>query len=85
MLLTNNIVSLQHASIEQWSSVFYLSAGLYVLGGITFLIWASAERQPWADIPSRDQCLIYPAIGEKEVIFKGKDDLEKSFTYGALI
>ena len=36
-----------HSDLEVWSIVFYQAAGMAVLGAIIFLLFGSAERQPW--------------------------------------
>lgn len=37
------------ADIRQaWNSIFYLAVGLYAIGIVVFLLFASAEPQPWA-------------------------------------
>ncbi|XP_023234205.1 sialin-like [Centruroides sculpturatus] len=36
-------------SMVQWSYVYYLSAGFCLLGLVIFLVFGSAELQPWAD------------------------------------
>lgn len=76
-------ITSQHASIEQWSTVFYLSAMFYLIGGLVFLIWASGERQPWAYTPEQDQLLVTPGTEKEQMIFPSKkDDLEKN-KYGS--
>ena len=32
---------------KQWNIVWYLSAGVYVFGGLVYEIFGSAEPQPW--------------------------------------
>ncbi|XP_015911678.1 sialin-like isoform X2 [Parasteatoda tepidariorum] len=66
-----------HSSIHQWGIVFYISSGLYVVGGIAFLLFASAERQPWAYVPVTDDF-------SNTKYIKIKQDLENSSKYGTL-
>ncbi|XP_060582480.1 sialin-like [Ruditapes philippinarum] len=33
---------------EQWKTVFYITAGIYIFGSIFFAVFASGEVQPWA-------------------------------------
>lgn len=33
---------------EQWLSVFYISAAIYIVGAIFYLLFASGELQDWA-------------------------------------
>lgn len=40
--LTNN-----NETIAQWSIVFYIAAGVYVVTGVIFVLCGSAELQPW--------------------------------------
>ncbi|GFT99486.1 hypothetical protein NPIL_593442 [Nephila pilipes] len=54
-----------HSSVQQWSVIFYISSGFYLLGALIFLTWASAERQPWAYIPVTDKLLIPYTHDEK--------------------
>jgi ACS family sodium-dependent inorganic phosphate cotransporter len=35
----------------EWQVVFYLAAGIYAVGALTYGLLASGERQKWADIP----------------------------------
>ena len=32
-----------------WNSVFYITIGYYLIGAVTFVLFASAELQPWAE------------------------------------
>ncbi|XP_023234204.1 sialin-like [Centruroides sculpturatus] len=41
-------------SMVQWSYVYYLSAGFCLLGLVIFLVFGSAELQPWADNDSEE-------------------------------
>ena len=34
---------------EEWRLVFYIAAGIYMFGMIVFALFASGEKQPWAD------------------------------------
>lgn len=34
---------------SEWSLVFYITAGIYVIGAIAYIILGSAEKQPWAE------------------------------------
>lgn len=36
-------------TINEWRNVFYVSCGFLVLTNIIYVIWASAEKQPWDD------------------------------------
>ncbi|CAH1796872.1 unnamed protein product [Owenia fusiformis] len=47
--LTGHIVS--HGTADEWRIVFYIASGIYIVGAIVFGIFASGERQHWADMP----------------------------------
>ncbi|XP_023217867.1 sialin-like isoform X1 [Centruroides sculpturatus] len=53
-------------SMVQWSYVYYLSAGFCLLGMVIFLVFGSAELQPWADNDSDE------AEEEKKVVSVSK-------------
>lgn len=38
----------QDKTREQWQTVFYISAGFYIIGSIFYTIFASGDVQPWA-------------------------------------
>ncbi|XP_065056227.1 vesicular glutamate transporter 2.1-like isoform X2 [Rhopilema esculentum] len=38
-----------HETREEWQIIFFLSAAVYALGTLVFLIFASGKKQPWAD------------------------------------
>ncbi|KAH7954566.1 hypothetical protein HPB49_019927 [Dermacentor silvarum] len=35
-------------TLENWGMVFYLTCGIFLLGALAFLVFGSAELQPWA-------------------------------------
>ncbi|CAG2104507.1 unnamed protein product, partial [Medioppia subpectinata] len=39
---------------HQWNIVWYLSAAIYIFGGIFYEVFGSAEPQPWAVVDERD-------------------------------
>ena len=41
-------VCLLQQTRESWQIVFFIAAGVYAVGGITFLVLASGTIQPWA-------------------------------------
>lgn len=49
--LFTGYVTQQNVSIDQWSIVFYTAAAIFVVGLGCFLVWGSAELQPWAKPP----------------------------------
>lgn len=36
-------------TILEWRNVFYISCGFLVVTNIIYIIWGSAEKQPWDD------------------------------------
>uniref|UniRef100_A0AAR5PKJ7 Sialin n=2 Tax=Dendroctonus ponderosae TaxID=77166 RepID=A0AAR5PKJ7_DENPD len=46
-ILSGYIVS-DNPTVEQWQTVFFIAAGLYIIGAIVFVICASGEVQSWA-------------------------------------
>jgi len=45
--LTGFIV--QHHSAKEWRTVFFINAAIYLVGGTFYLLFASGEKQPWAN------------------------------------
>jgi len=45
----------QQATSSQWKEVFFLTAAVYALGEVVFVIFGSGHRQSWADDISQDQ------------------------------
>lgn len=39
-------------SIARWNIVFFIAAGVCFFGALTFVVFGTAEVQPWAHIPS---------------------------------
>ncbi|XP_025103370.1 sialin-like isoform X2 [Pomacea canaliculata] len=35
----------------QWQIIFYVAAGIYVMGAVVYGIFASGDRQKWAEVP----------------------------------
>ncbi|XP_069671568.1 vesicular glutamate transporter 2-like isoform X1 [Periplaneta americana] len=48
-LLTGHLV--QDKTPEEWQAVFYIAGGVYLAGAVFYGLFASGERQKWADIP----------------------------------
>ena len=40
---------------EQWSLVFYISAAMFLIGNIVFIIFGSTDVQPWNNSPVKLQ------------------------------
>ncbi|XP_072143716.1 putative inorganic phosphate cotransporter [Dermacentor andersoni] len=42
-----------HNNVDSWKTVFYITAAVYTVGGLLFLLFGSAEPQEWAmDVPT---------------------------------
>lgn len=39
--------------MAQWQIVFYISTGMYAVGGVAYLLLGSGEEQPW-NTPTTD-------------------------------
>ncbi|GBM45612.1 Putative inorganic phosphate cotransporter [Araneus ventricosus] len=68
-----------HASVEQWSIVYYISSGFYLLGAIIFTIWGSAEKQSWAQSPYSDKLLSVPYLQSEKLPSIANSDSEKRY------
>lgn len=44
----NFFFSLQE-SVSQWRVIFFLTAGIYVIGALAFVLFGSVKVQPWND------------------------------------
>ena len=44
-----NCVFLLHQSAKEWRTVFFINAAIYLVGGTFYLLFASGEKQPWAN------------------------------------
>lgn len=38
---------------EEWQTVFFISAGVYLIGCVIYWFWASGELQEWAKTPEQ--------------------------------
>ncbi|CAL1286599.1 unnamed protein product [Larinioides sclopetarius] len=68
-----------HASVEQWSIVYYISSVFYLLGAIMFTIWGSAERQSWAQSSYSDKLLSVPYLQSEKLPSIANSDSEKKY------
>lgn len=50
-MLTGYLVTNQTA--EEWKAVFFISAGVYLIGCVIYWFWASGELQEWAKTPEQ--------------------------------
>ncbi|XP_015792949.1 sialin [Tetranychus urticae] len=46
-------------TLKNWSKVFYLTAGIYALGGLAFVLFASARLQTWDPEYSRQKQIVH--------------------------
>ncbi|KAL0266390.1 UNVERIFIED_CONTAM: hypothetical protein PYX00_008943 [Menopon gallinae] len=44
----------QNKSAEEWTKVFYIASSVYLVGAITYGLFASGEKQPWASDDEED-------------------------------
>lgn len=44
-----NSVFLSHQSAKEWRMVFYINGAIYLVGGTFYVLFASGEKQPWAN------------------------------------
>ncbi|GIX95909.1 hypothetical protein CDAR_231441 [Caerostris darwini] len=47
-LIAGIFLDSDHGGMHQWSKVFYTSCGIYAAGAVFFLLFGSAEPEPWA-------------------------------------
>ena len=40
---------LSQQSAEEWRIVFYINGAIYLIGGTFYILFASGEKQPWAN------------------------------------
>ena len=63
-LWTNGHFALLQGTASEWANVFYISASLYLLGALIYLIFGTSDRQKWArtatELPERDERLYQP-------------------------
>ncbi|XP_054158498.1 putative inorganic phosphate cotransporter [Oppia nitens] len=57
---------------RQWSYIFYISAAISVLGGIVFLVFGSADRQPW----DRDDVVVVVMDDEEGSVVEDREVVE---------
>ncbi|GBP80455.1 Putative inorganic phosphate cotransporter [Eumeta japonica] len=48
-------VTKSHETFERWQIVFFILAGTYTLGALTFVLLGSGNRQPW-NSPREEEC-----------------------------
>jgi len=46
--LAVGVLTSSNSTRSQWQNVFYLSAAVYAVGAVVFVIFGSGNRQPWA-------------------------------------
>jgi len=55
-----SILTSHRSTRSKWQNVFLLSAGVYVVGAIIYVIFGSGNRQSWADDPSSVELTLDP-------------------------
>jgi len=52
--LAVGILTSSSSTRSEWQNVFYLTAGIYAVGAVVFVIFGSGYRQSWADYTGQD-------------------------------
>jgi hypothetical protein len=61
---------------QQWNKIFYIASSITVLGALIYLIFTSAERQPWSY--GKDDRLITDSMAEPhETPFPAPFDIQR--------
>lgn len=47
-------------TIHQWRNVFYISCGFLVLTNVIYIVWGSAEKQPWDNPDYKNKSKVIP-------------------------
>lgn len=45
----------QHSTYDDWRTVFFICAAMYVVGAFSFVVFGSTERQSWAEPPKPEE------------------------------
>lgn len=72
-ILTGHLVS--NETVEEWRTVFFISAGIYLFGCVVYWFWCSGELQEWAKVPTEDS---------EMSVEKGKTNGEKGYVNEAV-
>ena len=56
----------QQPTRSQWEKVFVLTAGIYGVGALVFLIFGSGDRQSWADETTLDELHVTDSRNKKQ-------------------
>ncbi|GIX91610.1 inorganic phosphate cotransporter [Caerostris extrusa] len=78
-LLAGFLLDNARSSVQQWSTVFYISSGFYLFGAVIFLMWASAEKQPWAYTACTDKLLTIPYLQGEKITSINKSEIDKRY------
>ena len=73
------VTSILSQTVQEWETVFLIASMIHFCGVIFYAIFASGEKQPWADPPEGDKSpeeKIVDAQGATEI------SLEQFSTYG---
>ena len=60
-------------TISEWRNVFYISCGFLTFTNIVYIIWGSAEKQPW-DTPEE----IRPIENGDNEMYRVKNETEEN-------
>jgi len=49
------VLTYPYSTRSDWKNVFFLTAGIYAVGAIVFVIFGSGNRQSWADYTDQNK------------------------------
>ena len=61
MLFNSGHLFVLQGTQAEWQRVFFICSGMYVIGAIFFIVFASGEEQEWAKQKERPEQKQYPA------------------------
>ncbi len=59
---------MQDKTPDEWQNVFFITASVYLIGGILYGLLASGERQEWSKIDHDEEELVINFTGKKPEI-----------------
>nr|XP_042908837.1 sialin [Parasteatoda tepidariorum] len=69
-----------HGGMQQWAKVFYTSCGIYAAGAIVFLLFGSADPEPWASSSDEPENSLEEEFARKASV---RSDIEISLSIHA--
>ena len=58
----------------EWQIVFFIAAGVYLVGAILYAVMSSGERQPWAEIHDGYQHHVNPPMEQETSPYQAKEE-----------